>query len=111
MEWTKRYNSHEPEYGQDNQYNSYEPQYGTDYGMDSYDKQPYGKDNNYDKSRDSVTVKKIICNNGNWNFNGDVIKDPKSHFDSLTADTLAEDEGANGASGNDRRGGNDVEAR
>ena len=41
--------------------------------MDSYDKQSYGKDSNsYDKSKDSnsVTVKKIKCNNINVNLNG-----------------------------------------
>ena len=58
----------------DNKYNSYEPEYGTDYGMDSYDKKPYGKDNSYDKSKDSssVTVKKVKCNNINVNLNGDI---------------------------------------
>ena len=40
--------------------------------MNSYDKKPYGKDNSYDKSKDSssVTVKKIKCNNINVNLNG-----------------------------------------
>ena len=68
----QRYNNYEPEYGTDNKYNSYEPEYGTDYGMNSYDKKPYGKDNSYDKSKDSssVTVKKIKCNNINVNLNG-----------------------------------------
>ena len=68
-----KYNSYEQDYGKDNKYNSYEPEYGTDYGMDSYDKKPYGKDNSYDKSKDSsssVTVKKIKCNNINANLNG-----------------------------------------
>ena len=69
----QRYNNYEPEYGQDNKYNSYEPEYGTDYGMNSYDKKPYGKDNSYDKSKDSsVIVKKIKCNNINVNLNGDI---------------------------------------
>ena len=37
--------------------------------MDSYgDEQSYGKDNSYDKSKDSVNVKKIQCNN--FNING-----------------------------------------
>ncbi len=59
-------------YGMDQRYNSYEPEYGTDYGMNSYGgKQPYGKDNGYDKSKDS-TVKKIKCNNINVNLNGSV---------------------------------------
>ena len=69
----QRYNSYQPEYGTDNKYNSYEPEYGTDYGMDSYDdKKPYGKDNSYDKSKDSSSaiVKKIKCNNINVNVNG-----------------------------------------
>ena len=68
MEWTRRYNNYEQDYGQDNKYNSYEP----DYGMNSYDKKPYGKDSNsYDKSKDnSVTIKKIKCNNLNANLNG-----------------------------------------
>ena len=67
-----KYNNYEQDYGQDNKYNSYEPQYGPDYGMNSYDKKPYGKDNSYDKSKDSssVTVKKIKCNNINVNLNG-----------------------------------------
>ena len=71
----KRYNNYEQDYGQDNKYNSYEPEYGTDYGMNSYDdKKPYGQDNSYDKSKDSnsVTVKKIKCNNINVNLNGDI---------------------------------------
>ena len=39
--------------------------------MNSYDKKPYEKDNSYDKSKDnSVTVKKIKCNNINVNLNG-----------------------------------------
>ena len=40
--------------------------------MNSYDKKPYGKDNSYDKSKDSssVTVKKFKCNNINVNVNG-----------------------------------------
>ena len=44
--------------------NNYEP----DYGMDNYgDKQSYGKDNTYYKSKDSSYVK---CNNINVNLNG-----------------------------------------
>ena len=65
----QRYNPYEQDYGKDTQYNSYE----SEYGMDSYDKQSYGKDgNSYDKSKDSnsVTVKKIKCNNINVNLNG-----------------------------------------
>ena len=39
------------------------------YGMDRYDKKSsYGKDN--DKSKDSVIVKKVKCNNVNVNVNG-----------------------------------------
>jgi hypothetical protein len=109
-----KYNSYGQDYGQDNKYNSYEPDYGTDYGMDSYDKKPYGKDNSYDKSKDSVIVKKIKCNNININLNGfsgnkigtDPKEDPKSELGILTAE--AEDEGSNGANfGNNGRGGHD----
>ena len=63
--------AHAQQYGMDQRYNNYEP----DYGMDSYDdKKSYGKDNSYDKSKDSssVSVKKIKCNNINVNLNGDI---------------------------------------
>ena len=109
----QRYNNYEPEYGQDNKYNSYEPEYGTDYGMDSYgDKQSYGKDNSHDKSKDnSVIVKKVKCNNINWNLNGfsgnTLDSSTTSGLSALAADREAEEEGANGVSGNDRRGGED----
>ena len=109
----QRYNNYEPEYGQDNKYNSYEPEYGTDYRMDSYgDKQSYGKDNSYDKSKDnSVIVKKVKCNNINWNLNGfsgnTLDSSTTSGLSALAADGEAEEEGANGVSGNDRRGGED----
>ena len=56
--------------GMDQKYNNYEQ----DYGMNSYDnKQSYGKENSYYKSKDSsgnVIVKKIKCNNINANLNG-----------------------------------------
>jgi hypothetical protein len=77
----KSYGS-EPEYGMD----SYDkkPSYGSEpeYGMDSYEKksygsepeygtqyQSYGKDNR-EKSKDSVSIKKVKCNNINLNLNG-----------------------------------------
>src|SRR5215211_4583133 len=58
--------------------------YGSDpeYGMDSYDKKSYGnddyksqystygKDRDSDKSKDSVSIKKVKCNNINLNLNG-----------------------------------------
>ncbi len=65
------YDSYKPEY-KDKAYNSYEP----DYGMDSYDKKPYGqesygKDRDYDNSKDSRSdlLKKLKCNNINANLN------------------------------------------
>ena len=81
--------------------------------MNSYDKKPYGKDNSYDKSKDSssVTVKKIKCNNINVNLNGfsgnKIGTAPTSDPGALATQAQAEDEGANGASGNDGRGGDD----
>ena len=87
-------------------YNSYEPEYG----MDNYDdKQSYGKDSNsYDKSKDSVTVKKIKCNNINANLNGFSGNEigASQALSALANEAQAEDEGANGAnSGNDGGGG------
>src|ERR671912_2363512 len=75
----KSYGS-EPEYGMDSydkkSYGS-EPEYGTDsydkksYGNDDYKSQysSYGKDNR-EKSKDSVSIKKVKCNNINLNLNG-----------------------------------------
>ena len=111
----QRYNNYGQDYGKEQQiqYN-YEPEYGPDYGMNSYDKKPYGKDNSYDKSKDSssVTVKKIKCNNININLNGfsgnEIGTSPTSGIGALATEAQAEDEGANGAnSGNDGRGGDD----
>jgi hypothetical protein len=53
----------QPYYGMDKKYSSDE----LDYGMDN-NYQTYGKDNR-DKSKDSVNVKKINCNNININVN------------------------------------------
>ena len=110
----QRYNNYEQDYGQDNQYNSYEPEYGTDYGMNSYDKKPYGRDNIYDKSKDSssVAVKKIKCNNINVNVNGDIDIGASQALGALATDDEAQaatDEGEVGAntlgSGSDRSDG------
>ena len=101
MEWTKGTIAIEPEYGTDNKYNSYEPEYGTDYGMDSYDKKPYGKDNSYDKSKDSSSafVKKVKCNNINVNVNGDIDIGASQALSGLATDDEAQaaDEGEVGA--------------
>ncbi len=82
----------DPYYGMDKRYGSYESDYNS-YENDSYDKKPYGdsyeqdypsykpeykkdsygKDRNYDKSKDSsnsVSLKKLKCNNINVNVNG-----------------------------------------
>ena len=106
----QRYNNYEQDYGKDNQYNSYEPEYG----MDSYDKQSYGKDSNsYDKSKDSnsVTVKKIKCNNINVNLNGfsgnEIGTAPTSGLDALATEAQAADEGEVGASTLGNGGGSD----
>ena len=75
--------------------------------MDNYDdKQSYGKDSNsYDKSKDSVTVKKIKCNNINANLNGfngnEIVL--TTALSGLTNEGQAEDEGANGANSWKRR--------
>jgi hypothetical protein len=87
-----------PYYGMEKKYDSYESDYGSDYGKDSYDKRSYGNDDygqdsydkrsygnddygqdsydkrSYDKndrkkSSDSVSIKKIKCNNINLNLN------------------------------------------
>ncbi len=73
----QKYNSYEstkyeidsyekPSYGNDNyekpEYSSYKPDYNIAYPS-------YGKDNN-DKSKDSVLLKKLKCNNINVNLNG-----------------------------------------
>jgi hypothetical protein len=55
----------QPYYGMDKKYSSYE----SDYGMDNNYQKTYGKDNR-DKSKDSVNLKKIKCNNININVNG-----------------------------------------
>ena len=84
----KSYGS-DPEYGMDSydkkSYgNDDKKSYGSDpeYGMDSYDKKSYGnddyksqystygKDRDSDKSKDSVSIKKVKCNNINLNLNG-----------------------------------------
>jgi hypothetical protein len=61
-----------PSYGNDDYgMDSYDkkPSYGNDdYGKDSYDKTSYGKDDRK-KSSDSVSIKKIKCNNINLNLN------------------------------------------
>jgi hypothetical protein len=82
------------QYGMDQKYNSYEP----DYGMDRYDdKQSYEKDNSYDKSKDSVTVKKVKCNNINVNVNGDINIGPSQALGALATEAQGADEGANRA--------------
>ena len=86
--------AHAQQYGMDQKYNSYEP----DYGMDIYDdKQSYGKDHSYDKSKDSVIVKKIKCNNINVNLNGLEIDALPTALDGLATEAQA-DEGEIGAS-------------
>ena len=79
--------------------------------MNSYDKKPYEKDHSYDKSKDnSVTVKKIKCNNINVNlngFSGNTIDTAPPGLAALATEAQAEDEGANGASGNNGREGGD----
>jgi hypothetical protein len=79
----KSYGS-EPDYGMDSyEEKSYgnEPDYGTDsygqkaYGNDDYKSQysSYGKDDRKDdreKAKDSVSIKKVKCNNINLNLNG-----------------------------------------
>ena len=94
----------------DNNYNSYEP----DYGMDSYDdKQSYGKDNNYYKSKDSsnVIVKKIKCNNINANlngFNGLKLNALPTSLNALATDEAqTAGEGEKGASSSGSGGGSD----
>jgi hypothetical protein len=86
-------------------YNNYEP----DYGMNSHDgKQSYGKDNDYDKSKDS----NVKCNNINVNLNGfndnEVDASTTSGLGALATQAQEDDEGEKGAnSGHDRRGGGD----
>ena len=83
----------------------YQHDYGPDYGMDSYgDEQSYGKDNSYDKYKDSVNVKKIQCNN--FNINGLEIGFPPA-LNGLTSEAQAENEGANGANSFERGSGSD----
>jgi hypothetical protein len=69
----------------------------TYYGMDSYDKS-YGKDNSY-KSKDSnsVSIKKIKCNNINVNVNGLEIDGLPPALSTLLTDGEA-DEGERGSS-------------
>jgi hypothetical protein len=113
--------SDELEYGTD----SYDkkPSYGSEpeYGMDSYDKKAYGnddygtqyssygKDNSY-KSKDSnsVTVKKVKCNNINVNVNGlDLNLTSVPLFSKVLGFEAQEsDEGYSGASSYGNNGGN-----
>src|SRR5918997_153735 len=96
----KSYGS-EPEYGMD----SYDkkPSYGSEpeYGTDSYDKKSYGNDDyksqystygkdKRDNSKDSVSIKKVKCNNINLNLNGISIN---------ATGGAGTDGGANGADG------------
>ena len=116
MKDDKKYNSYESDYGKDKSYNSYEPDHGTDYRMASYgDKQSYGKDNSYDKSKDSssVIVKKIKCNNINVNLNGlEISTLPPTTLNGLATEAQAADEGERGASGGDgRSSGHDSDFR
>jgi endonuclease/exonuclease/phosphatase family metal-dependent hydrolase len=62
-----------------------------------YGVEPNGKDNNYDKYKDSssVDVKKIVCNN--FNVNGFDFGALQPALSSLTSEAQAEDEGTNGA--------------
>jgi hypothetical protein len=59
----------QPYYGMDKKYRDYE----SDNEMNSYDKKPYGQESygkDYDKFKDnSVSIKKIKCNNINANLN------------------------------------------
>jgi hypothetical protein len=97
------------DYGIDRKYNSYEQ----DYEMDNYDKKPYGnsygqdypsykpeykkdsysKDRDYDKSKDSsnsVSIKKIKCNNINVNLN---------NIDATLGSPIPSDDAKDGAPG------------
>ena len=91
--------AHAQQYEMDQKYNSYEP----DYGMDSYDdKKSYAKDNSY-KSKDdnSVSIKKIKCNNINVNvngFNGVKVGTLPTALNGLATEAQASDEDEIGAS-------------
>ena len=90
------------EYVMDERYDSYKPDSGSDYGRDSYDEtKSYGKDASYDKSKDSVLVKKIKCNNINVNlngFNGLELNALPTTLNGLATEAQAADEGEVGAS-------------
>ena len=88
--------------------------------MNSYDKQSYGKDsNNYDKSKDSITVKKIKCNNININLNGfsgnEIGASSNISYWALATDEAQADEGEIGAnsfeSDDSRTSGSDSDSR
>jgi hypothetical protein len=75
--------------------------YEQDYGMhNSHDKQSYGKDYSYYKSKDSSNIK---CNNINVNLNGDIDIGASQALSALATEAQAEDEGEIGANslGND----------